>query len=526
MPNRPGDDAEAWRSKYLDALDAQEQLERESRNQYQLMRRALVQLSLMADGQDQELDLLLERIRSSLRQDEETPRDELFDELDRRVRELETKRDQFDREVLAALTKLVNSLRTLSLSSAMKKDLGHYLARLPARSQKVSLYPALLDQLADLHEQAVNNLQQARPGLMQRLRGGGSTQAEAVSESLRAELSLVLQSLLTSINPEFVASDKVKEMSDQLNRGLALGEVPAFLEQTRDLVLQAWLSANQLFVSYLDNVNSELADIAQALGGALNSNNQREQASNDFQSALERECHTLESHVTEARDLQQLKTQVSSQLGQIRASLSQLQAAEQDNDGLTNQLNYLSERVKVMEREAESSRVNLQKHRHMALHDPLTQLPNREAYAERVIHEIQRWQRYGHPLTLAICDIDHFKKINDNFGHQAGDRVLKVISRAIAKRLREVDFFGRYGGEEFVVLLPETGAADALAALDKIRAAIAKTSFHYREEPLPVTLCMGIAEFQPGDNAETVFDRADRALYAAKSGGRNQCQLA
>ncbi len=526
MTTRPADDAESWRSKYLDALDAQEQLEQQSRNQYQLMRRALVQLSLLADGQDQELDLLLERIRLALRQEGEAPLDELFEELDQRIRALEGKREQFDRQVLSALTKLVNSLRSLSLSSGVKKELGHYLSRLPARSQKISLYPALLDQLADLHEQAVASLQQARPGFMQRLKGGGSDQAAAVSESLRAELSSVLQSLLTSINPEFVATDKVKEMSAQLKRGLALGEVPRFLEQTRDLVLQAWLAANQVFVSYLDNVNGELADIAQALGGAVATNNQREQASNDIQTALERECHSLANNVAEARDLQQLKTQVNSQLGQIRASLTQLRTAERENDGLTNQLNYLSERVKTMEQEAESNRLNLQKHRHMALHDPLTQLPNREAYAERVIHEVQRWQRYNHPLTLAICDIDHFKTINDNFGHQAGDRVLKVISRAIAKRLREVDFFGRYGGEEFVVLLPETNAEDALAALDKIRAAIAKTSFHYRDEPLPVTLCMGIAEFQPGDTAETVFDRADRALYAAKSGGRNQCRLA
>lgn len=526
MTNRPADDAEAWRSKYLDALDTQEQLEQESRHQYQMMRRAMVQLSLLADGQDQELDLLLERIRVTLRQDDGEPLEPLLEELDQNIRAFEGKREQFDREVLTALTKLVNSLRTLSLSSDVKKDLGHYLSRLPARSQKVSLYPALLEQLAELHEQAVESLHQARPGFMHRLKGGGSSQAEAVSESLRSELSLVLQSLLTSINPEFVASDKVKELSAHLSRGLALGEVPGFLEQTRDLVLQAWLGANHLFVSYLDNVNRELADIAEVLGGALASNNLREQASSDIQSALEQECQTLEGNVAEARDLQQLKTQVNSQLGQIRASISKLRAADQEDDGLTNQLNYLSARVKTMEQEAEASRLNLQKHRHMALHDPLTQLPNREAYAERSRHEVQRWERYAHPLTLAICDIDHFKKINDNFGHQAGDRVLKVISRAIAKRLREVDFFGRYGGEEFVLLLPETGAQDAYAALDKIRAAIAKTSFQYREQPLPVTLCMGIAEFQPGDTAEAVFDRADRALYAAKAGGRNKCQLA
>lgn len=411
MINRPDDDAETWRSKYLDALDAQEQLEQESRNQYQLMRRALVQLSLLADGQDQELDLLLERIRLALRQESEEPLEQLFEELDQLIRVLESKREQFDREVLTALTKLVNSLRTLSLSSSVKKDLGHYLSRLPARSQKISLYPALLDQLAELHEQAVDSLQQARPGFMQRLKGGGSSQAEAVSERLRAELRLVLQSLLTSINPEFVASDKVKELSAQLSRGLSMGEVPGFLEQTRDLVLQAWLGANHLFVSYLDNVNSELADIAQVLGGALASNSQREQVNSDFHTALERDCSSLETNVAEARDLQQLKTQVNSQLGQIRASLTQLRSAEQEDDGLTNQLSYLSERVKQMEQEAESSRLNLQKHRHMAMHDPLTQLPNREAYTERVALEVQRWQRYSHPLTLAICDIDNFKKL-------------------------------------------------------------------------------------------------------------------
>src|SRR5690606_34574310 len=100
----------------------------------------------------------------------------------------------------------------------------------------------------------------------------------------------------------------------------------------------------------------------------------------------------------------------------------------------------------------------------------------------------QRWRRYKHPLTLAICDLDHFKKINDSLGHQAGDRVLKVISRSIAKRLRQVDFFGRYGGEEFVVIMPETNSEQACSVLEKIRIAIAETAFNYKGQPLPITL--------------------------------------
>jgi diguanylate cyclase len=174
-----------------------------------------------------------------------------------------------------------------------------------------------------------------------------------------------------------------------------------------------------------------------------------------------------------------------------------------------------------MEDEAAKNRTVLEKQRYKALHDPLTELPNREYYNERASYEYQRWQRYGRPLTLAVFDIDHFKKINDGHGHQAGDRVLKVIGRSVAKRLREVDFFCRFGGEEFVALMPETSLADAMPVLDTIRAAIANAAFNYKEQPISITLSIGVTEFKTGDDVESAFVRADEALYAAKSGGRN-----
>ena len=99
------------------------------------------------------------------------------------------------------------------------------------------------------------------------------------------------------------------------------------------------------------------------------------------------------------------------------------------------------------------------------------------------------------------------------------------MSNAIAKRLREVDFFGRYGGEEFVIILPETTGGQALGALDKIRAAIAKTGFSYKETPLELTVSVGLAQLRKDETADALFDRADRALYAAKAAGRNQCIL-
>src|SRR5690606_16056121 len=122
--------------------------------------------------------------------------------------------------------------------------------------------------------------------------------------------------------------------------------------------------------------------------------------------------------------------------------------------------------------------------------------------------------------------IDYFKNINDSYGHQAGDRVIKVIGRSIANRLREVDFFCRYGGEEFVAVLPETDSHTALGVLDKVREAIAETAFNYKDQPMIITLSVGITEFKTGDTLDTAFDRADQALYTAKSSGRNRCYLA
>ncbi|CAN0597787.1 unnamed protein product, partial [Ectocarpus sp. 12 AP-2014] len=119
-----------------------------------------------------------------------------------------------------------------------------------------------------------------------------------------------------------------------------------------------------------------------------------------------------------------------------------------------------------------------------------------------------------------------FKRVNDSYGHIAGDRVLQLVARELRDRLRNTDFIARFGGEEFVLLLPETPCAAAEGVLNEMRGHIAQLPFHFRGEPVTVTFSAGVAEFGDGDTEEAVFDRADRALYAAKDGGRNQVRLA
>ena len=238
-----------------------------------------------------------------------------------------------------------------------------------------------------------------------------------------------------------------------------------------------------------------------------------------------RGMQNLESTADSATDINQLKDHVKSQLGNIRQVLDHYQQTDQAQQALAEQLQTLGAKIRMMEEEAEKNRSTLESHRQKALRDSLTGLPNREAYNERAKVEVQRWQRYGRSLTIAIFDIDYFKNINDTYGHQAGDRVIKVIGRSIASRLREVDFFCRYGGEEFVALMPETESATALGVLDKVREAIASTAFNYKDQPMTITLSVGITDFKTGDTLESAFERADQALYTAKASGRNRCYL-
>ena len=124
-----------------------------------------------------------------------------------------------------------------------------------------------------------------------------------------------------------------------------------------------------------------------------------------------------------------------------------------------------------------------------------------------------------------VIDIDFFKRINDTFGHAAGDKVLKTVARVLQVNIRETDFISRYGGEEFVLIMPETNKDGGAQVAEKLRATIEKCPFHSNNQKVPVTISIGIAEFDGEDNAVTVFERADKALYAAKEGGRNQVKI-
>jgi diguanylate cyclase (GGDEF)-like protein/PAS domain S-box-containing protein len=164
--------------------------------------------------------------------------------------------------------------------------------------------------------------------------------------------------------------------------------------------------------------------------------------------------------------------------------------------------------------------------RQLATTDPLTGLANRRSFMQQAEREMEQCRRYGHPLCLLMLDIDHFKQVNDTWGHDAGDEVLRAVAGIVAESIREVDLCGRLGGEEFAVLLPETPSERALVVAERIRASIESAIIRTDGVTIPITLSVGKAEMALDDDVNNVIRRADEALYKAKRGGRNRVESA
>lgn len=164
--------------------------------------------------------------------------------------------------------------------------------------------------------------------------------------------------------------------------------------------------------------------------------------------------------------------------------------------------------------------------REMATTDPLTRLRNRRSVLDTSVCEAAKQRRDGRPLSFVLCDVDHFKLINDTHGHEAGDDVLKAVAKILRAGVREVDHSARWGGEEFLLLLPETAVPGAALVAERLREAIAELRVAGPNGPLKVTMTFGISTLHLNEPIDQAIARADKALYQGKHTGRNRVEVA
>jgi len=314
-------------------------------------------------------------------------------------------------------------------------------------------------------------------------------------------------------------------MRHRLEHGLNWYELLPMLDDLAVLMLAINDSGQRDFELYLKQLNERLESFQSNLQAASAGHAEGRTAANELHSQLREHVDGLQSSVQDAADLESLKHVLENRLEGLLGTMDQHQQQRAIREQeVAARLQSLAERVAHMEQEAQGYRDHLEEQRQKALVDPLTGLPNRAAWSERLEHEMVLWQQHGNTLLIAMLDLDHFKRINDNYGHLAGDKVLKIIAAELRKRLRPGDFIARFGGEEFVLLVPNTPIGAGLKLAETLRAAIEACPFHFKGERVTITVSVGLSAFRAGERSDHALKRADEALYRAKNAGRNRVE--
>lgn len=339
---------------------------------------------------------------------------------------------------------------------------------------------------------------------------------------LRAHLTALIGELRESAQNE-----RLDALTTQLGDSLPRERYADVIGQIAELVgdrIQKLEREKHEIEALLGQMVGKLDEINQFVAAQNRTQIASHESSETLEVQLQGEMRAMGESVEHADDLQQLREQVRSRLESIDTHVQQFREREA---ALANEMRERSEqmrsRIEQLEREAQHLHCQLKDEQRLAAIDALTGIANRLAYEKRIDEEIKRWERFAQPTCLAVWDVDHFKKINDSYGHRAGDRVLRTVAACLSSRIRSTDFIARYGGEEFVMLLSGTSLTDAQRLIEALRAAVAAIEFHFRGTPVDVTMSIGLTALAPNDTAESAFDRADKALYRAKQAGRDRC---
>lgn len=555
-------------------------------DQQELLRRGLIRISIAADGLDPLLDKRLQDLRGALRNDAPSHLlTELMPELERAVLAADSAREERMRQIGSSLRALVKQLQQRKLSGEIGGTLKALAKRLDSPIEYASTIQNLIADIVGAQAQVLNaDVGNPPAGLFARLfktsapanaqlpgssgpddlpltespetvataeetteatmplpvavsdlvsGPAGATAMSASAGNLAGEeqhysqAAAHIETILINLLSELQVLDQQRLQAEQLRERIAGGlnwyELAAALDELGVLVLGAQQSRQADFELYLKQLNTRLAQFQGNLEEAHEAYTGSVEAGRELEGTIRDQVQGLHGEVSSATDLEALKTNVQNKLDALLVNVEQSRTLHMDREQqVAGRLKSMVDRIQAMEVEATTFRNHLEEQRKRAMLDTLTGLPNRAGLQKRMEEEYERWQRYGGDLLLVILDVDHFKRVNDKFGHLAGDKVLRLIAQQLSRRLRKSDFIGRFGGEEFVILMPGTSIDHAAVVLEDLRAGIEESPFHFKKERVTITISVGYTDFRQGNTLDQVFERADRAMYRAKDGGRNR----
>ncbi|MEZ5529465.1 MAG: GGDEF domain-containing protein [Porticoccaceae bacterium] len=486
------------------------------------MTRLIVRLTHLVDDCDHEVVLLLKKLRHTLKSAYDiTEIDRFSDELARHMilRSEASVKSRAD-AAPAAVKDLVAAIRSLQVDKGLRAKLDGLADRL-AGAQDIEQQLCYLREIFSLLSSSLPKLESkdaSRGGVKGWFEKKPSKPDPAVDEFL-SKTVVLLQRIFSLIDVLNGNGKETHWLRDQLKDSQSFESVSVVLEDVIELLADMSAKVNEERMttqSFLGGLRDKLQTVEEAIFSVISDGDDSFKRAAQLESEVSNDVRVIGKAVEED-DLLMLKKTVEMGLSNLTAKVAgYLEEEQRHHQESKTKIQDLSLQVRNMEAETNKLRSEVRMKQDLAVKDPLTGVYNRAGYEERIKEEFSRRQRTGAPLSMVFVDCNKFKQINDTFGHNAGDVVLVKVAEVLKSRARVSDIVARYGGDEFVVLLPDTAIDGAEIFAHDACAKVKQAGFNNNGRPLDVSISCGVTEVRSDDDPASVLHRADHAMYTAK----------
>lgn len=510
-----------WKDKYkelaLEMDELQAQLEDRS------LSRLTTQMAVHLTGITPKLDTALLQLTEELKANQQQESYQVaLDVVDKELRGVDQAQQKTDGDLLKVLREWLRQINDNLAAAQNNAQLDNIGEMIPQAVERKAALPGIMQDLLELQKPLLKSVDAvAEPAT-----SAVSEDSEALND-LYKQVEMELVTLIKSLYIPKSDQPDAKALIKQIRSGVSLKGLSDIFQNLTQLIVSVASRSSSDFEDYLVNLNSQLSEVQIFLTESHKDEVANGKETDQLNTLIRRDVKAIHQAVTDSSDINQLKLQVSSQLKSIVKSMDDFRSHEEAREkALEERYVAMNDRLQQMETESMQVRARIEAERTKAMTDPLTMLPNRAAYDEKIAAEFERWKRYQQFFSVVVCDLDFFKKVNDTYGHLAGDKVLRLVANILTNKCRSTDFVTRFGGEEFVILMPSTTSEEAAQAVDKIRHSIENSPFNFHGKSVTITMSFGVAEIDDADSIESLFERADKALYTAKKNGRNRVEVA
>ncbi|KLV01502.1 diguanylate cyclase domain-containing protein [Photobacterium aphoticum] len=482
-----------------------------SRREIAILKRLISRLSVACRGLDQELDEKLLQLRHDLEQNKDIgkmiPRLAVVERLVTRLS------DFADKENHALLEQIHHSSEMLrrfhGLPAQLKRDLRNLLAQKD-------------HSLAHTHQQAIRLMALYERALKVVSCAHSEHPTASIHHDLQLKLTGELQNLITELDFEGEAGDKLLQIRNQLLNGVPPSTLMELSLEILRLVLDGTHQERRTSQRFLNNITGELATLQKTTHQSADQSQIIFEHRATMTSELAGLTQTLKTGLADNTNLNAWRPTLTDLTRELQILAERNKALEKREQALLEQLSYNESKITQLCEQTQDYRQRLSDQEKRIFLDNLTKVYNRAALNDRLEHEYRRWLRYQHPLCVALIDIDNFKAINENYGHFAGDKVLKIIARTLSQSVADTDFIARFSDDAFMVILAEQNEDERQQCLNKLRQAVTQLPFRFRDRNVTISVSIGATLFDGNDTPTAVLERTEKALFSARSTGNNR----